>query len=119
MHADSANLVLLRGELSRAPSERELPSGSRLINYEVTTRSVRGGRAETVPVSWFDAPASAADLEPRAEVVVLGRVVRRFFRLGTGATGSRTEVVADRVVPARQGRRVGQLLARARRELGD
>jgi single-strand DNA-binding protein len=35
------------------------------------------------------------------ELLVTGRVRRRFFRAG-GVTQSRTEVVADRVVPTRR-----------------
>ena len=54
---------------------------------------------------WPTAPAWA-DASPRRRVVVVGRVRRRFFRAG-GATASRTEVVADRVVPARQRARSG------------
>jgi single-strand DNA-binding protein len=42
--------------------------------------------------------------------VVTGRVRRRFFRSG-GATASRTEVVAERVIPARQVVRVAKALA--------
>ena len=39
------------------------------------------------------------------DVVVIGTVRRRFFRVG-GATQSRTEIVADVVIPARRRRRV-------------
>jgi len=71
------------------------------------------GRAESVPVVWYDAPASAEDLDVDERVVVVGRVRRRFFNAG-GSTQSRTEVVADAVVRARQGRRVNALLEKAR-----
>ena len=47
-----------------------------------------------------------------AEVVVVGRVRRRFFRAG-GATASRTEVVADRMISVRSGARCRELLGRA------
>ena len=60
---------------------------------------------ESVPVSWPAPPAGVDQLEVGAEMVVLGRVRRRFFRVG-GATQSRTEIVAERVVPAGQRRRV-------------
>ena len=103
------NLVVLRGTLSRAPELRSLPSGDSLVAYEVTVRPDADGgsvpRAESVPVSWFEPPASAARLRAGDEVVVVGRVRRRFFRAG-GATASRTEVVADRVLPARSRARV-------------
>jgi hypothetical protein len=45
-------------------------------------------------------------------VVITGRVRRRFFRAGA-ATPSRTEVVADAVVPVRQGKRAAAALAAA------
>lgn len=100
------NIAVLQGSLSRPPEVRQLPSGDLLVNYEVTVPAADGRKAESVPVCWFDAPAAAAALEPDTEVVVVGRVRRRFFRTGTGATQSRTEVVADQVVPARQSKRV-------------
>ncbi|HVA74822.1 MAG TPA: hypothetical protein VNF71_09700 [Acidimicrobiales bacterium] len=90
------NLVVLEGVLARPAQDVELPSGSRLISLEVTVRRDEGP-AEPVPVAWFDAPAWATSLDAGIPVVVVGRVRRRFFRSG-GATQSRTEVVAARVV---------------------
>jgi single-strand DNA-binding protein len=98
------NVVVLIGRLARPAEARELPSGDRLVAYEVTVDRP-GERAETVPVVWLGAPASAADHDVDERMVVVGRVRRRFFRAG-GSTQSRTEVVADAVVPARNGRRV-------------
>lgn len=109
------NIVVLQGRLSRPSDERVLGSGTRLVAYDVTVDGPEGGRDETVPVVWLDPPASAA-LDRDTEVVVVGRVRRRFFRAG-GATASRTEVVADTVVPARQARRAASALDRARHKL--
>jgi single-strand DNA-binding protein len=106
------NVVVLRGTLSRAAEQRELPSGSHVVAYEVTTRT-KEGQAITVPVSWPEAPAEAL-LDAGAEVVVAGRVQRRYFRAG-GATQSRTEVVAEAVVPATARRRARALVERALR----
>lgn len=103
------NIVVLRGSLSRPPVTRELPSGDRLVTYEVTTRAADGDRAETVPVTWFEAPPAASDIEVDSEVVIAGRVRRRFFRAG-GATQSRVEVVATAVVSARQAKRAQRLV---------
>lgn len=109
------NIVALRGRLSRPAEERTLGSGTRLVSYDVTVADPNGGRAETVPVVWFDPPTGAL-IDDGTEVVVVGRVRRRFFRAG-GATGSRTEVVADVVVPATRAKRVASALERAQRRL--
>ena len=105
------NVVVVAGRLSRPAAQRVLPSGERLVAVQVTVdRS--GDRAETVPVVWFDAPASAATLDVEEAVVVVGRVRRRFFRAG-GSTQSRTEVVADVVVPTRRVKSARTALAAA------
>ena len=57
-----------------------------------------------------------ADLTTGADVVVIGSVRRRFFNAG-GATQSRTEVVADKVVPARRRRDVERAVGAACRAL--
>ena len=111
------NLVVLIGRLARPAEARELPSGDRLVAYEVTVERP-GERAETVPVVWTGAPPSAGDHDVDAPVVVVGRVRRRFFRAG-GATQSRTEVVADVVVGANQAKRVAAALERARAHLAE
>jgi single-strand DNA-binding protein len=108
------NLVVLRGTLSSETRTRELPSGSVLSQFDVTTRDADG--TQSVPVAWFDPPASVGELEAGAELVVLGSVRRRFFRAG-GVTQSRTEVVAAKVVPARRSRDVKRLVEAASRAL--
>jgi single-strand DNA-binding protein len=105
------NVVVLQGVLARPAQDRVLPSGSRLLSLEVTV-SRPDGPADPVPVAWFDAPASAAALDAGVEVVVVGRVRRRFFRAG-GLTQSRTEVVASQVVRARELKRARALMATA------
>ena len=94
------NIVALSGRLSRPPEERTLASGTRMMSLQVTVDGVgENARAESVPVAWFDPTSGALDLDQGDPVVVIGRVRRRFFRAGS-ATQSRTEVVAERVVPA-------------------
>ncbi|MGH9268409.1 MAG: single-stranded DNA-binding protein [Acidimicrobiales bacterium] len=105
------NIVALTGRLARPAEERVLPSGDRLLSLQLTVAR-DDGPADSVPVVWFDPPAIGASLDVDAAVVVVGRVRRRFFRAG-GATQSRTEVVADCVVPARQPRRAKAALRRA------
>lgn len=105
------NVVVLIGVLARPAQDVELPSGSRLLALEVTVRREEGP-AETVPVSWFDAPAWATALDAGADVVVVGRVRRRFFRSG-GSTQSRTEVVASKIARGSAASRVRGLLSEA------
>ena len=106
------NIVLLHGLLTREPEVRSLPSGDEVTTFDLTVRD-DGHETEVVPISWHSAPANVIDkLEPGSEVVVTGRVRRRFFRAG-GSTQSRTEVVATTVVPARQSRGVDKALEAA------
>lgn len=111
METSGLNVVVVRGHLSRPPEERELPSGDRQLGLEVTVRPV-DGKAESVPVVWVAAPASASHWQAGAGVVVVGRVRRRFFRSG-GSTQSRTEVVADTVVPTRHAKKAAAAIDRA------
>lgn len=106
------NICVVRGRLSRPPEAKQLPSGDCLVAFEVTVAPTSGRRAESVPVVWFDAPPASLAWEPDDEVVAVGRVRRRFFRTGAG-TQSRTEVVADRVVPARPAARAARILRAA------
>src|SRR5215210_3261451 len=102
------NIVIIRGNLSSAPVQRELASGSSMLSLEVSTPTEQG--LISVPVAWFDAPAHAALVEGD-EVVVSGVIKRRFFR-GSSGTQARTELVADEVVPAGKRRQVDRLIAR-------
>jgi len=92
---DASNVALLAGDLPGPPRRRELPSGTVLVEFDVTTRGDSG--TGSVPVAWFDPGAAADGLDAGATVVVVGHVRRRFFRAGN-VTQSRTEVVASRVI---------------------
>jgi single-strand DNA-binding protein len=105
------NLVALEGRLARPAEQRLLPSGSHVVSIELTVRGAQGP-AETVPVAWPDGPAWASVLDADAAIVVVGRVRRRFFRAG-GSTQSRTEVVAESIVPATSVKRARTALAKA------
>jgi single-strand DNA-binding protein len=98
------NVVLLRGRVSSEPRLRELPSGSAIVNLEVTT--LVDEVSVSVPVV---VEAATVDCAAGDEVVVVGTVRRRFFRAG-GATQSRTEVLADKVVRASRTRAAQKLI---------
>jgi single-strand DNA-binding protein len=102
---DANNLAVLRGVVTSEPKVRELPSGSTVTNVEVTTRTDRA--TASVPVVVHDRAVAVAAGD---EVLVIGIVQRRFFRAG-GATQSRTEVVADRIVRANRRRSVDRALS--------
>ena len=103
---DAANLTFVLGELSGPPRRRQTPSGDELVEFDVTTRGESG--TGSVPVAWFGAGAAADDLIAGSPVAVAGHVRRRFFRAG-GATQSRTEVVAARVVVSGRASAIGRL----------
>jgi single-strand DNA-binding protein len=106
------NLVVLRGVLAAEGTQRDLPAGGTVRQFDVTTRDDDG--AQTVPVAWIDPPLDGLPVALGEGIVVVGKVARRFFRAG-GATQSRTEVVADEVIAASNRRRVGRVLGSVRR----
>jgi single-strand DNA-binding protein len=87
------NVVVVGGRLSRPAELRTLGSGELVLGLEVTVRS-ETIPTETVPVAWTNPPAWAQRLVAGDDLIVVGRVRRRFFRAG-GATQSRTEVVVE------------------------
>jgi len=109
------NLCVLTGALARSPELRTLPSGGVVAGLEVRVAGPEGP-AEIVPVALADPPPAVVSLPPGTDVLVLGRVRRRFFRVG-GATQSRTEVVAAEIVPSRQRARARRVVAAAVAEL--
>lgn len=111
------NLAVLIGHLSSPAQVRTLESGSTLVSLHVTVAGEPGQRADSIPVAWFDPPAWAADLDEGEQVVVVGRVRRRFF--GRPVTQTRTEVVAESVVKARRTKQAAALVDRALGRLDD
>ena len=117
----SLNVTVIRGAVHSEPHVRDLPAGGVVAQFDVTTRIRCDGRAASVsvPIAWNDPTAAQLGvIAPGAEVVVVGTVRRRFFRVG-GSTQSRTEVVADTVIPARRHRRVSTALREAADRLLD
>ncbi len=109
------NLAVISGAMTNEPVCRELPDGATVAQFDVSTTVDRDGRPAqvSVPVSWREPTAAALSaLAVGVDVVVVGRVERRFFR-SSGATQSRTELVAERCLPARRTKTVRSLLAAA------
>jgi single-strand DNA-binding protein len=116
-----SNLAVIRGSVANDAQSRDLPGGGRVVQFDVATRVESGAKTVnvSVPIAWNDpTPAQLGVLTPGVELVVVGTVRRRFFRVG-GATQSRTEVVADAVVPARRRTRVDAVLRDAAERLLD
>ena len=103
-----SNLVVLRGLIRRDPEFRVLASGDELMSLDLTVRSDEGP-AESVPVVWPNPAAAAVKFVEGDDVVVVGRIRRRFFRAG-GSTATRTEVHADKILSARSGVRIRSAL---------
>ena len=99
-----SNLVVLRGIIRRDPEFRVLASGDELMSLDLTVRSGEAP-AESVPVVWPNPAAAAVKFIEGDDVVVVGRIRRRFFRAG-GSTATRTEVHADKILSARSGVRI-------------
>jgi len=116
-----SNLAVIRGAVLHDPHVRELSAGGVVAQFDVTTRVVSDAKAVnvSVPIAWNDpSPAQLGVLVAGVEVIVVGTVRRRFFRVG-GATQSRTEVVADSVIPTRRHKRVHAALHQAADRLLD
>lgn len=92
------NIVVIEGTLMRNPTAHTLASGQNLLAFDLRIGDLGQG-TESVPVSWFDPPVRASKLQEGQEVLITGRIKRRFFRTG-GSTASRTDVVANDVVPS-------------------
>ena len=107
---EAVNLAVVRGTVSSPPDVRVLPSDTTLAQLQVTTRLA--DETLSMPVACWNPAAWIEALEPGDEIVVVGRVRRRFFRAG-GATASRVELEAAVVARAGDRRRVGAALRRA------
>ncbi len=117
----SCNVTVIRGNVHGEPHVRDLPAGGVVAQFDVTTRirCDRQASSVSVPIAWTDpTTAQLGLLVSGAEVVVVGTVRRRFFRVG-GSTQSRTEVVADAVIPTRRRKQVEAALREAADRLLD
>lgn len=104
---DNINIVVLVGEVTSPPVSRELPSGSVVSTFDIATVTDSG--RVSVPVS-LEGETEVAIVG--AEVCVVGIVRRRFFRAGS-SVASRTEVVAEAVLPMRRRAQVRKAVQKA------
>jgi single-strand DNA-binding protein len=108
-----ANVAVVRGVVRGEPKSRVLPAGGVVVQFDVLTAGATDGTisSTSVPVAWNEPPVKLlAGVVDGAELIVIGSVQRRFFRVG-GVTQSRTEVVAESVIPARRRKQVDASLA--------
>jgi len=112
------NTVQLRGRLSSAPVDRELPSGALITTFRISVPRARtamtAGSSQTV--DWVDCTAwsarcrrTVAGWQVGDRVAVSGALRRRFYR-GGGETSTRLEVEvlgARRAGPTSLRRRAG------------
>jgi single-strand DNA-binding protein len=107
---ETANLVRLRGKVSTAPEERELPSGTRIVTLRLSVgrepTPMTSGSKQTA--DWVDCSAwgpktrrTVAAWQAGDVVEVEGALRRRFSR-GEAGTSTRLEV---EVLSARRVRR--------------
>ena len=105
------NSAILIGTLNSPASNRLLPSGLRVTEFELNVARP-GERQDVIPVVFNDAPASLTSLDVDASVLVVGRVRRRFFR-SADHIQSRTEVLAESVTLTRHRKRACRVLGEA------
>jgi hypothetical protein len=112
--ARGVNLAVLRGPCSGPAEVRVLESGTRLATLAVRCPAgpAADERATSVPVTVWDPPAWVETLEAGDEIVVVGRMRRRFYQR-PGGVGSRVDVEAELVGRARDRRRIDAALRKA------
>jgi hypothetical protein len=107
------NVGVLCGPCSGPAELRVLESGSRLATLALRCPSGPGEeRATSVPVTVWDPPAWVETLEAGTEVVVVGRLRRRFYQR-PGGVGSRVDLEAEIIGRARDRRRTDAALRKA------
>jgi single-strand DNA-binding protein len=91
------NLAIIIGSLAKPVEVRSLPNGTSVASFDLQVLRTDES-PETVPVTLSEMHEPLTDWAVDQQLLVIGRVRRRFFRVG-GVIQSRTEVVAGRVFP--------------------
>jgi single-strand DNA-binding protein len=91
----SLNDLLLRGRISAAALEKELPSGDKLVEFRLIVSRERRDGVDTLDIGAWSAKSRrmALSLKPNEWIEVSGAVHRRFWR-GAGGLASRWQVEA-------------------------
>jgi single-strand DNA-binding protein len=94
----SMNEVLLRGRISGSPSEKELPSGDRVVEFRIVVRRNDRDGVDTLDIAAWNAKTRRTALSLKAEqwVEISGAIRRRFWRSTTGLS-SRWQVEASAI----------------------
>ncbi len=94
----STNEVLLRGRVSGEPSEKELPSGDRVVEFRIVVpRKSRDG-VDTLDIAAWTSKTRRTGLTLKSEewVEVAGAVRRRFWQAPSGLA-SRWQIEASAI----------------------
>lgn len=94
----SLNDLLLRGRVSAAAIEKELPSGDKVVEFRlIVTRAERGG-VDTLDIAAWSSKMrrSALSLKEGEWVEIAGSIHRRFWSAPTGVA-SRWQVEAAEI----------------------
>jgi len=91
----SLNDLLLRGRISAAALEKELPSGDKLVEFRLIVSRERRDGVDTLDIGAWSAKSRrmALSLKPDEWIEVSGAVHRRSWR-GAGGLASRWQVEA-------------------------
>ena len=103
------NIVVVQGRVRAEPDRRVANDGSTIVSFDLV---IDTAPAHQVPVTWRGSPSQEpAGIEEDQLLTVVGSVDRRFYRRA-GATVSRTDVRAERVVRG-AGKRAAAAIAAA------
>lgn len=108
------NLAVVWGVCSTVPEVRELDSGRRLASLSVRVKT-GDEPATSVPVTVWEPPAWVETLAAGDEILVLGRIRRRFFQTAAGGRGAKVELEAEALARGRDRRRVAAVRKRLER----
>ena len=95
----SLNDLLLRGRVSAQASERELPSGDKVVEFRLIVAREKREGVDTLDIAAWSSKSrrSALSLKPQDWVEVSGSIHRRFFS-GAHGLSSRWQVEAVEIL---------------------